>query len=91
MVLFDSKEATIKGLDCTDTHMLIWTNKKIEIHEIVAGLSNKYYIIICIFIVFFPDLFEPIYYLAYYIELKNKFSVFLVYYIYIFIYIYILL
>lgn len=40
MVLFDSKEATIKGLDCTDTHMLIWTNKKIEIHEIVAGLKE---------------------------------------------------
>lgn len=45
MVLFDSKDS-IKGLDCSDMNMLIWTNKQIEIYEIVETLSKKLFSIL---------------------------------------------
>ena len=40
MFLYDSKEATIKGLDCSEMFMLIWTNKKIEVHEVIGTLKE---------------------------------------------------
>eukprot|EP00828_Plagiopyla_frontata_P040807 TRINITY_DN5635_c0_g1_i1.p1 TRINITY_DN5635_c0_g1~~TRINITY_DN5635_c0_g1_i1.p1 ORF type:complete len:383 (-),score=50.68 TRINITY_DN5635_c0_g1_i1:32-1180(-) len=39
MFLFDAK-ANIRGLDCTDQNLLIWTGKKIEIHEIISTTDD---------------------------------------------------
>ena len=39
MFIFESKD-NIKGLDCSDTHIILWTNKKFEVHELVITPSK---------------------------------------------------
>ena len=39
MYLFESND-NIKGLDCNDQNLLVWTNKAIEVHEIVCTPSK---------------------------------------------------